>query len=258
MLTDLAGPGTVVELPAGFDRLLMATAREVVVEVRGGGAQRVAVPAGSYTVRGWRGQEVRQMTLALRTSEHRTISAEELGAGTALVAVAKGGALSEIGAAGEDAVFAAGALGTSAALDAGGPLVGVRVVAGLRPVRGWRLSFAALASARSDDRETQIGAGLGYRWGASGWLASGRLGLWLGADLEGGVVGRRSGAGAGEEPRPTVLFTAASPGAGLTFALTRALALQLEAQVPFMFLGTAERFTPHAGPRAWAGLALGL
>lgn len=57
VLTRLQTPSSVLEVPAGFERLLLVSTPkdQVLAELGAGSGRRIAVPAGTYKLRAWKG-----------------------------------------------------------------------------------------------------------------------------------------------------------------------------------------------------------
>jgi hypothetical protein len=102
VLTELTRPSALLELPAGFDRALVAEPfrDEILAEVARGGAGRLALPPGDYLLRVWRGNTLYTGRALVKLGSTRTIAWSELKAGAAAPAgTSKGDASTDIAAA---------------------------------------------------------------------------------------------------------------------------------------------------------------
>jgi hypothetical protein len=90
VLTLLAKPSAVIELPAGLDRVLVVHKGEVVAEVGHDGANRLAVPAGDYTIRAWRGQDAYAAERTVGEGDTCILRASDLAPVSGSLAIRKG------------------------------------------------------------------------------------------------------------------------------------------------------------------------
>lgn len=258
MLTQVSGNTSTVELPTAFERLMIASARDVLLETRAGHAQTVALPAGTYWAKGWQGGRPRSMSFALGPGENRKLSAGEFTEEAVLVSYGKGGALAaavqgQADAAGEPLSLglSAGLATPSAAQSLGW---GIRGTVGLDRVRGAFVygAFSAATEGSSPARQ-QFLAGLGYRLGWSGLLDSRRLVLAVEAGLEGGVT-------RATEPTGTTragILAAIWPGVRTTWTVSPRFALSASGEVQRALIGgLGERSSGGFTPRFWLSAEL--
>lgn len=93
VLSDLSQRTAAIDLPAGFDRILVheQSPDQVLAEIPGGVGARVAVPPGSYAIRAWRAGRTLVALVSLQPGEVRTLTAEDLRPTAPPVALIKGG-----------------------------------------------------------------------------------------------------------------------------------------------------------------------
>jgi hypothetical protein len=96
VLAELSHPAAALELPAGFDRILVVQLLrdQVLAELPAGAALRVVVPPGEYAVRALRGGEARSARVTVGAGETRVVKKTDLQAAGYGRAAAKGGPLS--------------------------------------------------------------------------------------------------------------------------------------------------------------------
>jgi hypothetical protein len=94
VLTRLHGAAGMLETPAGFDRLLLVDRQrqEVVAELGGEGARRLAARPGTYEVRAWRGRDMYRGRVAVVGGGTAKLTAQDLRATPGQSATAKGDA----------------------------------------------------------------------------------------------------------------------------------------------------------------------
>jgi hypothetical protein len=255
VLATLERPRAVLELPAGFERLLIVRLLNdsVVAELPAGASTRLAVLPGAYAVRGWRAGRVVAARVTVAEGETRRVGADELGAATTAEVRKKGG-LPELEVATAaprpaprvELVFAAGA-GGPASSDA-------RVLGSLRlAVRsprasGWSVSAEVSSGRGRSYTETTALAFAGYRFGLRGRRIGGYLGLEAGAglvsqDLDGGGAARSA----------TVL---GAPGLGGSLRLSARVDLVAEAHVPLGWIRRDGKDGFAWFPAGWLGIAV--
>jgi len=93
VLTELWRPSSALELPSGFDRLLVArVARDqVIAELPQGANRKLAVMPGEYAVLGWAEEKVFGARFAVASGETRFVRKEELRFKENIPTVSKGG-----------------------------------------------------------------------------------------------------------------------------------------------------------------------
>ena len=100
VLTELSRPASVLVLPTGFTRALVAEPwrDEVLAEVPAGAARRLSVPPGDYVVRLWRGSDRLEGRITVVADQPRVVAWNELAPIAALPpGLAKGSAGSDPG-----------------------------------------------------------------------------------------------------------------------------------------------------------------
>jgi hypothetical protein len=129
-----------------------------------------------------------------------------------------------------------------------GMLVGARVGIEARDVTGWTVTVDA--ASRTDGgtlRESSLMIGGGYRVG----IERGPLRAWLGGELAAGMI-RQSVSGASSASPEVAL----APLAGVSLAVTSAIAITLEAQVPFTLLQRDDKTAVVPLPAGWIGVVV--
>jgi Caspase domain len=250
VLTQLSRPSAVIEVPPGFDRLLVVQARrdQVIAELVAGSARRLAVEPGGYALRAWRDGKTYAAVLVVAANESRSVRADELQATTAPMVAAKG----DVPPAGESAVdrpqllVAGGAeRGIASQLGALGSL---RV--SLRTARGPRAALELATGRGPDFRETHADllAGLGLTRGR------GRLRASAGLEVGGGLMMQ---APDGRASRWSGAGVAAVVGGG-ALRLDGRLWLALEGWAPLVLVRRDDRTTAVFLPAAWLGVIVDL
>jgi hypothetical protein len=255
VLTRIRTPAAVVELPAGFERVLLTDVANdrVIAEIGTQGARRLAVAAGHYEIRAWRQRSLYGVALQVAAGQEMAVQATSLQPWTATWHQAKGdGEVARAWDIPNRRGWAfVGALGTtrSVADDVGfvsGFLPSLRVSV-TRERRGWIAGLALELAGFQDQgvRETQvqIGASLGRVF------ERGRLKGVLAAEIGGGIAEQRSQT---DQHRSSGLLSAGAVAQGSVRVSERWLvSLLVRAPATFMRLNgnDAVRFTPAA----WAG-----
>ncbi len=93
VLTEVVAHGSILSLPLGFDRILIADARRqyVLAELTTTSAHRIALPAGRYVVQARRRDAAYEAVVSLAQGERRALSVDDLVAGGKAPAATKGG-----------------------------------------------------------------------------------------------------------------------------------------------------------------------
>lgn len=80
VLTEIAQPSASLELPEGFERALVLLVRrdQVLAELSGGGARRIALAPGEYVVRLWKGTQGYAARVTVAAGETRSLGWPEL------------------------------------------------------------------------------------------------------------------------------------------------------------------------------------
>jgi len=270
VLTELRHPSATLDLPGGFDRLLLvATARQqVLAELGPRSAHRIAVPAGAYELRAWRGSRTFTARLAVAQGQERRVGAAEvLPVSTLSPRVARkgdgdelAGALSAGAPAPEPslpadrwALAAAAGLAAGASGDLGDVWLGTLRVAVERRAGDFQLTGALMLGTgrAASTRENRVGAELLPTW-------------WWGQAADQVRAGLGIGAGAGaalQKADDGVLYWSglawASPTLAIRTLLVSHLALEVSAQVPVALLRRDDRFVTSVLPAFWLGIARG-
>jgi hypothetical protein len=259
VLTELLRPSAVLDLPSEFDRLLLvAPVRlEVVAELGPRSAHRIAVGAGAYQLRAWRGRQAFVGNVKVDQGQELKVAAADLrptvgepvarkGDGGAPVVIAAAPSPREPPERGPWAVTAAAGLADGVA---DGASLGV-VRAGVERSFGAR-RLAALLTAGTGRapgmRENRFGAELlPSLWTGRGPARAGiGLGVGAGVALEHTDAGQVHWSG----------LAWASPTALLEVRLARALALGIGGELPITVLRRDGALAVAMLPAAWVGLS---
>ena len=255
VLTRIRTPAAVVELPAGFERVLLTDVESdrVIAEIGTQGARRLAVAAGHYEIRAWRQRSLFGVELRVAAGQAVVVQATSLQPWTATWHQAKGDGL--VAPAWDSpnrrGWTVAGALGTtrSVADDVGlvsGFLPSLRVSLA-RERRAWiaaaALELAAFQNQSMRETQAQIGASLGRVF------QRGRLKGVLAAEIGGGIAEQRSQTA---QHRSSGLLSAAVVAQGLVRVSGRWLATLL-VRAPATFMRLDGNDTARFTPAVWAG-----
>jgi hypothetical protein len=261
VLTELLRPSAVLDLPAGFDRLLLvAPVRfEVVAELGPRSAHRIAVGAGDYELRAWRGAQAFAGRVRVGQWQELKVAAAEL------QPVAAGAVSLKGGGDGEPEVLALHApppeareRGPWAVTAAAGLAQGVADGASLGVLRAgvdrshgeqWRLAALLIAGTGRavGMRENRFGAELL----PSVWTGRGALRAGIGLGIGGGVALERTDAGQTHWSG----LAWVSPTASLELRLTARVAVGVGGELPVTLLRRDDRIALAALPAAWLALA---
>lgn len=264
VLTRLQQPSAVLGLPGGFDRLLLVSTpkEQVLVELGPRSAHRIAVPNGTYRVRGWKGSQSfgAQVTLA-QGQELRLASADmipmHVGSAVAKGELAPAVVVSTASVPTHtppnrspwSVSFALGLLDGAAkdALLAGGRF-GLEHVVGARKLA---VVLSAGTGRAPSMRENRVSVAVLPSW-------------WLGADRVRAGLGLGLGAGAGFErvdkdgQTHWTGLAFVSPTALVEFRLAHRFALQASAELPITLFRRDNQLTAAPLASAWLGLARAL
>jgi hypothetical protein len=267
VLTELHHPSAALDLPGGFDRLLLVEMQreQVIAEIGPRSAHRIAVGPGDYRLRAWRGGKTFVGQVHLAQGQERRIAESDLAPaaspGTAVASKGEGGAVGsdpELAIAARATLRAAaphgstwGALasfGVGAGVADGAAIMGGRLAierdGGLR-----RLSLAVLAGTGRTDgmRESRFGAELTATW----WTGDDSIRLGAGAGVGSGVALEHTDAGA-----------AHWSGLGWAAAVVRVavplpqrLAIEVAGELPVALLRRDGSNTVALLPSGWVGLS---
>jgi hypothetical protein len=262
VLTQLLKPSAVLDLPTSFDRLLLvSTPREqVLAELGPRSAHRIAVPAGTYKLRAWKGSQAFGARVTATQGQELRLAASAMLPIHAGAAMAKGDAdtatiaamatapIPEGQASPPWSVSFASGLQNGVARDA--MLLGARL--GLQRSFGAKrlaLSISASTGRAPHMRENRVTAEILPSW----WVGTGRASLGLGLGLGGGTgIERIDG---GQIQWSGLAF--ASPTVLLEIRLGNRLALHASAELPLVLLRRDDRITATALAAAWLGLSRG-
>lgn len=255
VLTELARPSALLELPGDFRRaLVVSVARDqVVAELVPGAARRLALAPGTYAVRLVRGDMTRTARVTVGAGQVRTLAWNELSVepSAAPPTASKGGPSpapeTDSGAPPAwDVRVLAGAQGSVA--EELGALPALRVA--LRGTKASGLGVAVTVGTGSDAgvSETSAFGWLGYRraWALGVVTASAGLELGAGAIFQRLDANRGGWSGA----------AGVAGWVGLQVPLTGPLALAAEAQLPLVGYRRASGVTVGLVPGAWLGVSV--
>jgi hypothetical protein len=253
VLAELSRPTAQLELPAGFDRILIVRGDrdQVLAEVPRGAAARIAVPAGPYMLRAIAGERLWTARLGLAAGEHREVRREELVAGPAVATGAKGDTEIVRAAAARHPLALALELGSAAGV-AASVRAGGSARLSLRSARasGWAVAVDVTSGRGAGFWETTaLGFG-GYRLGRARGRWSGFMGLEVGAGM---IVQSPDAAPALESP-----VVVAAPWLGGAARLQARLSLAAELHVPLGWLRKDGRDALAFLPAGWLGLVVDL
>lgn len=218
VLADLAQRSSLLELPEADRLVVELDGRDLMVaETVGGAARRLAVEPGAYTLRAFRGAELRVGRVTVGAGATARVRWDELRPAPLADATRKGPE--------EEGATRVGMslVGTRAVATDAGPLAGLRI--DLRPSGSpFVFALAAGTSRGSSFRETALVAAAGWRMR---WSA-GRLETSVGLEARAGAVVQLIDDGA----RAWSATLGLGPAAGVSWAATRGLALELDARLP--------------------------
>ena len=244
VLAELGRRTATLELPGGFERIIVIElARgQVAAEVTSEPHARIAVQAGRYAIRAWRDGKLFAAQVAVASGSPRIVRPEELSP-VAVAATASKGPIAE---ASSTRLLVATGAGTGVARHLGA-VPGVR----FELVLPSGLSFAL--DARSDSgpgfRETSIGAFTGLR----GVRSRGAWSAWAGAEVGGGVVLQSK-----LHPMAYSNMVGAAGVAGLSFRVTRTIAVAVETTLPVEWMKRDGEIELVIAPAGWLGLSMRL
>ncbi|HEX7699080.1 MAG TPA: caspase family protein, partial [Kofleriaceae bacterium] len=181
VLAELSKPTGALELPKGFDRILVIDlARDqVIAEVTSDAHGVIAVQPGRYAVRAWRGGKTLTGRVTVALGETRSVRSDELSVTDTISTNDKGGPSLDSGARTSLFVAAGGARGVANDV---GLVLGLRIE--LRVPSGVSLALTAGSRYHAGYRESSSLLLAGYRRGIErdGYSA------WAGAEAGAGVV----------------------------------------------------------------------
>jgi hypothetical protein len=252
VLSSLAHPPAALELPAGFDRIVVVRLLldQVIAEVPAGATVRVAVPPGPYAIRAWRGGRLYSVRVNVTAGASRRVTREELDPTPAAEVRSKGAPQAALSDAPVDpttsklVIVAAGGV-QGAASRAISVLGSVRL--GLRSATpsGWSTAIDIATGRGAGYEETSAIAYAGYRLGIAGRVLGGFIGIEAGA----GAVIQNVDHG-GTAATATLV---GAPGLGGTLKVGPRVLLTLEARVPVGWLRRDGGNALALFPAAWFG-----
>ena len=242
VLAELAKPKASLELPRGFDRVLVSDVvrGQVVAEVAANAHNVIAMPPGSYRLRAWRHGKIYSGTVALAVGDHRVVGEDELSVTSAVPTTSKG-----------DTPTSRWALSIAGGGEAGAT-TGVGVFPGVRAeVARGPLSLAVMVGTREGEgyHETSSLLLAGYRLR----IARGDLAAWAGLEAGPGFILQT-----GIDPDAYSAAIAGGPFAGVSLRLTTRIAAMVEASVPAALLRRDGEASVVALPAGWLGFVVGL
>jgi hypothetical protein len=244
VLSELGRRTATLELPGGFERIVVIElARDqVAAEVTSESRARIAVQSGRYAIRAWRAGKLFAAQVIVASGTPRVVRPDELSP-VAVAATTSKGSITEVSSSRLLVATGAGA-GVARHL---GAVPGVRFDLVLRS----GLSFAL--DARSDTgpgfRETSIAAFAGLR----GVRSRGAWSAWAGAEVGGGVVLQSK-----LHPMAYSNMAGAAGVAGLSFSVTRTIAVAVQAALPVELLKRDREVAIVIAPAGWLGLSVRL
>jgi hypothetical protein len=249
VLTRLQRPSAIVEIPAGFDRVLLVDQRrgEVVAELGPGGARRLAVAAGRYRMQAWRQGRPFAADLALAEGDLREVPAAALLALAAAPAASKGDAPFGL-ASPARALWLVGGGAEGAVTRRMAALPSLRLQLSRQGRRAATLGLDLASGRHAQVRESrfELRVGLLQRWNR------GAFGLGVGAEAGAGwAVQVVDG---GQRLSSPVGSVAATVGGSL--ALGRRVSLALIGQLPARVVRRDARTALLLHPAAWVGTAV--
>jgi hypothetical protein len=246
VLSELGKRTAQIELPGGFDRILVIElARdEVTAEVASDTHARIAVHAGRYAIRASRDGKLFAGQVAVASGSVRTVRADELVPSALVATASKGAADPDAGSPASLVVAGGGGSGVARGL---GVVPGLR--AELVAPTGGSIAVDLGSRAGTGFRETSMRAFAGYRRTLSGAAWS----TWAGLELGGGTVLQSS---SGKLAYSGVLAGGAVAGGALRVA--RRLAIAIETTVPVEVMKRDGKTAVLAAPAAWLGLVVPL
>ena len=259
VLTRLQTASSVLEVPSGFDRLLLvSTPREqVLAELAAGSGRRIAVPAGTYKLRAWKGGQTFGARVTVATGQASRVAAAEF-------LPVRAGAVASKGDADVDVVAAsAGPVGDPRERHAWALAAGAGVMDGAAK-RAWlgglQLGVGRRFGATQVDFAVRAGTGRapGMRENRisaevlpSRWIGAGRLGAGLGLGLGGGFADEQLDVGKTHWSG----FGFVSPTLLLGVRLGHGFGMYANASLPLTLLRRDDRMTFTTLGSVWIGLS---
>jgi hypothetical protein len=262
-LTELQKPSALVQLPAGFDRiLLVAEHREqVLAELGPQSGRRLAVPAGGYQLRAWKGTQAYAARVVAQGGQVSYVAETALAPVASSLAVRKGGA--PMGAAVDVVATRRGSIRDEDAPAPWALFAGLGLMDGA--ARDAVLASARVAVQRGDgavhlDLVLTGGTGRAPGMRESRVTAEVAPSLWTGWGRLGAGFGLGLGAGFAQEQIDHggvhwsgLVFV--SPGVRFALRVSQRLSVQASAELPITLLRRDNHTTIAALGSLWLGLA---
>jgi hypothetical protein len=247
VLTRLGGSAGRVEIPAGFDRLLLfdGQRQEVVAELGAAGPRRLATRAGAYEVRAWRGRRMYHGRVAVADGQTSVVTSGDLVETPGQVASAKGEASPGIETGAQSprdrrwGLAIAAGLGRAAGEGVGG-LGGLRVLLAPRPDWALVLTGATGRGTRFRESHLQVRVGRHHHRG-------GRLRVRAGLEVGGGLAVQTAD---GSRRRQSGTAVAAAL-VGLQWLATPGTTLGVLAEAPLLLARRDGELSALLLPGAW-------
>jgi hypothetical protein len=266
VLTELSRPAAALELPKGYDRVLVVQiARDqVIAELTAEAARHVAIPPGDYGLRAWREGQAFAGRVSVLPGESRVVRSEELHSISPYPSQSKGPDTSLVSQAQEHGFFSQPTLSVGLGAQPGvtqgvRPLVSAHTAIQFGDKSGpsLALNFAvgtgttpSLTGGPSTHfTEGEVFLFAGYRWG----VGSGFWSVHIGPEIGGGLLFQSV-----EDGGRTATALAMGPWGGLTLRLSQRVRLELEAHLPITFFRRDGQTVGVWLPAGWLGVAFPL
>jgi len=244
VLAELSKPTAALQLPSGFDRILVIDlARDqVIAEVTSDARNVIAVQPGHYAVRAWRDGKTMTGQVAVMLGETRSVRSDELAVTETIPTIGKG----SLEPPARPSLFVAGGGERGVANDLG-------VMPGLRieVTAPSKLSLALTTGSRyhAGFRETSSLLLVGYRRG----VERGGYAAWAGVEAGGGLIIQ-------SELHPNAYSGALEVGAlvGGALRVARRASFAVEAALPAALIQRDGNAAITALPAVWLGLVVRL
>ena len=264
VLSSMARAPSVLGLPVGFDRFLVAStgSHDVVVDLNAAPFRPIALPAGPYLVRAWRAAEAYEAHVDLPPSGQRTLAVQDLRRSEVTLAAAKGDVRSAVPPVDLATETAAASSVGMAVLGGVGSGFGNGAVGGARLVvdRARRSAptgaqLAVEVSARGIDRGSQGLLLGGYRWGFSPAAFGHRTSVWGELQAGGGFIRGAANSTASADAVTSSLVTAIAPAVGGEVSISDRMAVRLEVEAAVQWMARAGELVRGTSSSAWLGVA---
>ncbi|MDB4955332.1 MAG: ICE-like protease [Myxococcales bacterium] len=253
VLTELTKPTAMLELPTGFQRVLVVElARDqVIAELTSDARTVIAVQPGRYGVRAWRGGVVSAGRVSVAANEKRGVRWEELATIGAVETRSKGATPSpsiELEPSAALTRLFVGGGGAEGVANNLGLVPSVRL--GVQVPQGLTFAIVGGSLRHASFRETSSSLLVGYR----AHIERGALRATAGGEAGGGLVVQTATQGASAYSGALVI----SPCAGLSVTISGRFSLALEAAVSTTVLERDGKTVIVALPAGWFGAVIAL